>query len=130
MLLKLTSETIKTWEIQIISMNILAWATKRVIINILAAIVIEITLISQNILINLADAETGKGTDVFKVIVGVYSIDESKGDVVAIVTVNNGVASRAKFLDADAPYVIPLNVSEGETGNHLVEYVQHFQMSL
>lgn len=111
-------------------MNILAWTTKRVTTSILlvltASIVIEITLISQNIPIDLAGAETGKGTDVFKVIVSIFGIDESKGDVVAIVTVNNGEASRVKFLESDAPYVIPLNASESENGGHLVEYVATF----
>ena len=111
-------------------MNILAWTTKRVTTNtllVLAAIVIiEITLVSQSILINLAGAETGKGTDIFKVIVSIFGVDESKGDVVAIVTVNNEEASRVKFLEADAPYVIPLNASEGETGSHLVEYIATF----
>ena len=129
MLLKLTSETIKTWKIQIILMKILAWTTKRVITNILlvlAVIIIEITLISQNILINLAGAETGKGTDVFKVIVSIFGVDKSKGDLVAIVTLNNGEASRVKFLDSEAPYVVPLNASEGETGGHIVEYVATF----
>src|SRR5215204_755157 len=109
MLLKLISETIKTWKIQIISLNILAWTTKRVITNtllVLAAIVIVITLASQNILINLANAETGKGTDVFKVILTIFGVDKSKGDVVAIVTANNGEASKVKFLESDAPYVI------------------------
>src|SRR5215204_800292 len=131
MLLKLISETIKTWKIQIISMNILVWTTKRVITNtllVLAAsiVIIVITLISQNILINLAGTETGKGTDVFKVIVSIFGVDKSKGDLVAIVTVNNGEASRVKFLDSEAPYVVPLNASEGETGGHLVEYVATF----
>ena len=131
MLLKLISETIKTWKIQIISMNILVWTTKRVITNtllVLAAsiVIIVITLISQNILINLAGTETGKGTDVFKVIVSIFGVDKSKGDLVAIVTVNNGEASRVKFLESDAPYVIPLNASGGETGGHLVEYVATF----
>jgi hypothetical protein len=112
-------------------MNILAWTTKTVITNILLVlaaliVIIVITAASQNILINMANAETGKGTDVFKVIVSIFGIDKSKGDVVAILTVNNGEASRVKFLESDAPYVIPLNTSEGETGGHLVEYVATF----
>src|SRR5215216_5052361 len=110
-------------------MNILACTTKRVTTNtlsVIAAIVIVITITSQNILINLANAETGKGTDVFKVIVSIFGVDKSKGDVVAIVAVNNGEASKIKFLEADAPYVIPLNASEGETGGHIVEYVATF----
>ncbi|MDW0322484.1 MAG: hypothetical protein QN632_03335, partial [Nitrososphaeraceae archaeon] len=51
-------------------------------------------------------AETGKGEDIFKVIMTIFGIDKSKGDVIAIVTVNNGEASRVKFLDAEAPYAV------------------------
>jgi hypothetical protein len=43
-----------------------------------------------------------------------------------MVTTNNGEASRVKFLESDAPYVIPLNTSGGETGSHLIEYVATF----
>src|SRR5215207_463044 len=110
-------------------MNILAWTTKRVTAHTLLAldaIVIVITVASQNILINLANAETGKGTDVFKVIMTIFGVDKSKGDVIAMVITNNGEASRVKFLEVDAPYVIPLNTSGGETGGHLVEYVATF----
>jgi hypothetical protein len=46
-----------------------------------------------------AQAETGKGEDIFKVIMTMFGADRSKGDVVAIVTVNNGEASKVKFLD-------------------------------
>ena len=45
--------------------------------------------------------ETGKGEDVFKVIMTIFGVDKSKGDVAAIVTVNNGEESRVKFLDTD-----------------------------
>src|SRR5215211_1289408 len=112
-------------------MNILACTTKRVTTNILlvlaaSIVIIEITVASQNILINLANAETGKGTDVFKVILTIFGVDKSKGDVVAIVTANNGEASKVKFLESDAPYVIPLNASGSETSGHLIEYVATF----
>jgi hypothetical protein len=73
-----------------------------------------------------AQAETGKGSDIFKVILTIFGVDKSKGDVVAIVTVNNGEASKVKFLEADAPYVTPLSTSGGKTGGHLVEYVATF----
>jgi hypothetical protein len=33
-----------------------------------------------------AQAETGKGTDVFRVIMTIFDVDESMGDVIAIVT--------------------------------------------
>jgi hypothetical protein len=69
-------------------------------------------------------AETGKGEDIFKVIMTIFGIDKSKGDVIAIVTANNGEASRVKFLDSEAPYVVPLNSTAGES--HLVEYVATF----
>jgi hypothetical protein len=49
-----------------------------------------------------AQAETGKGKDVFKVILTIFGADRSKGDVVAIVTVNGGEASKVKFLDTEA----------------------------
>ena len=49
----------------------------------------------------LAQAETGKGDDIFRVIMTIFGVDKSKGDVVAIVTVNNGEASKVRFLDSD-----------------------------
>ena len=69
-------------------------------------------------------AETGKGEDIFRVIMTIFGVDKSRGDVVAIVTANNGEASRVKFLDSEAPYVIPLNSTAGDS--HLVEYVATF----
>jgi hypothetical protein len=47
-------------------------------------------------------AETGKGEDIFRVILTIFEADKSKGDVVAIVTANNGEASKVKFLETDA----------------------------
>jgi hypothetical protein len=38
----------------------------------------------------------------------IFGVDKSKGDMVAIVSVNNSEASRVKFLDAEAPYVVPI----------------------
>jgi hypothetical protein len=40
--------------------------------------------------------------DIFKVILTIFGTNKSKGEVVTIVTVNNGEASKVKFLDADA----------------------------
>jgi hypothetical protein len=81
--------------------------------------------------VNPIHAETGKGEDIFKVIMTIFEVDKSKGDVVAIVSVNNGEASRVKFLDSEAPYVVPI-YSNGRSGgigsssSHLVEYVATF----
>ena len=72
-------------------------------------------------------AETGKGEDIFKVIMTIFGVDKSKGDMVAIVSVNNSEASRVKFLDAEAPYVVPItnpNTPGAEGG--LIEYVATF----
>jgi hypothetical protein len=74
---------------------------------------------------NLAQAETGKGTDVFRVIMTIFGVDKTKGDVVAMVTVNNGEASRVKFLDAEAPYVVPVTNTTG-AGGGLIEYIATF----
>ena len=72
-------------------------------------------------------AETGKGEDIFRVIMTIFGVDKSKGDVVAIVTANNGEASKVKFLDSGAPYVVSManpNTPGAEGG--LVEYVATF----
>src|ERR671914_2697698 len=69
-------------------------------------------------------AETGKGEDIFRVIMTIFGVDKSRGDVIAIVTANNGEASRVKFLDSEAPYVIPINSSGGgSSSSHLIEYI-------
>jgi hypothetical protein len=73
--------------------------------------------------INPIQAETGKGKDVFKVIMTIFGVDESKGDVVAIVTAKDEQA-KVKLFDASGPAVVPLNASEG--GGHLIEYVATF----
>ena len=51
---------------------------------ILTALLTQINIISF--------AETGKGADVFKVIMTVFGVENTKGDIIAIVTVNNGEA--------------------------------------
>jgi hypothetical protein len=68
-------------------------------------------------------AETGKGTDVFRVIMTIFGVDESVGDVIAIVTAKNE-AAKVKLFNASGPEVTPLNASE--TGGHLIEYVATF----
>jgi hypothetical protein len=65
-----------------------------------------ITIITTASTIDPVQAETGEGEDIFKVIMTLFGVDKSKGDVIAVVTVNNGEASRVKFLDAEAPYVM------------------------
>lgn len=76
-------------------------------------------------------AETGKGEDVFRVILTIFEADKSKGDVVAIITANNGEASKVKFLDTDALLTSSnLNSSTPSTTNPaaggIIEYVATF----
>jgi hypothetical protein len=72
-----------------------------------------ITTINQS-----AHAETGTGKDVFKVIMTVFGADKSKGDIVSIVTVNGGEASKVKFLDIDT--------TPGSNERGIIEYVATF----
>ena len=79
------------------------------------------------ITVGSAQAETGKGEDIFRVITTIFGVHTSKGDMVAIVTVNNGEASRVKFLDAEAPYVVlKANPNTPGAEGGLVEYVATF----
>ena|SRR5215207_4758978 len=89
------------------------------------AAVVMILTFAATFKVNPILAETGKGEDIFRVIMTIFGVDRSKGDVVAIVTTNNGEASRVKFLDSEALYVVPLNASAVDSG-HLVEYVATF----
>jgi hypothetical protein len=71
-------------------------------------------------MINPIQAETGQGTDTFRVIMTIFGVDKSKDDVVAIVAVNNGEASRVKFLDIDTIKPNPAS------GGGIIEYVATF----
>jgi hypothetical protein len=62
------------------------------------ALILTFVIVST---ITTAKAETGKGDDIFRVIMTIFGVDKSKGDVVAVVTVNNGEASKVRFLDSD-----------------------------
>lgn len=84
---------------------------------ILASTVVVVITISP------AQAETGQGDDVFRVIMTIFGVDESKGDVIAVVTAKDQVA-RVKLFDTSGPEVVPLNASEG--GGHLIEYIATF----
>ena len=70
-------------------------------------------ILTNSVTIYQALAETGKGDDVFRVIMTIFGVDKSRGDVVAIITVNNGEASKVRFLDSD--------IAAGSGG--IIEYV-------
>lgn len=91
-------------------------------------------LTSSLITIRPIQGETGKGDDIFKVILTVFGADKSKGDIVAIVTINNGEASRVKFLDTDKvlattssnPSTLPASTTNLAAGGGIIEYVATF----
>jgi hypothetical protein len=85
--------------------------------------VILTSLVISGITASPVQAETGQGTDIFKVIMTIFGVDESEGDVIAIVTAKDE-AARVKLFDTLGPEVVPLNASEG--GGHLIEYVATF----
>jgi hypothetical protein len=117
-------------------MNISAWDTNRVTTKPLkldaVIVVMVIITISQGILINSANAETGKGTDIFRVIMTVFGVENTKGDVVAIVTVNDGEASRVKFLETEAFKPVSSNLTSltmtprPDSNAGILEYVATF----
>ena len=89
---------------------------------------VSIALLSQT---NVSSyAETGKGTDVFKVILTVFGVENTKGDVVAIATVNNGEASKVKFLETEGFRPVSSNLTSlAMTPNPsagILEYVATF----
>ena len=88
-----------------------------------AVVMILLLTFAATFNINSVQAETGKGDDIFKVITTIFGVDESKGDVIAIVTAKDEQA-KVKLFDVPGPAVVPLNASEG--GGHLIEYVATF----
>src|ERR671919_864227 len=117
-------------------MNISDWDSSRITIKPLMAVAIiaimMVTVASQNVLVNLVHAETGRGTDIFRVIMTMFGVENTKGDVVAIVTVNNGEASRVKFLDTSGFEPVSSNLSSLATTPNpssnagILEYVATF----
>ena len=82
---------------------------------------------SMGVTANPVQAETGKVEDFFKVILTIFGIGKSK-DVIAMVTVNNGEASKVKFLDTNA-FLAPSNLTtlapstNPAAGLDIIEYV-------
>ena len=72
---------------------------------------LSVSIVNFTIGTNPIKAETGKGTDIFKVIMTVFGVEDMKGDIVAIVTVNSGEDSRVKFLETEAFRPVPSNLT-------------------
>src|ERR671931_497809 len=67
-------------------------------------------------------AETGKGTDVFKVIMTIFGLKKSTGQVVAIVTVNN--SSKVRVLDTSLTPLYPVKGDNSAEG--IMEFIAAF----
>ena len=83
--------------------------------------------------INPVQAESGKGADIFKVIMTIFDVDKSKGDLIAVVTVNNGEASKVKMFESEAFPSLSTNLSSPApstvnppTDTGIIEYVATF----
>ena len=115
-----------------------AWNTKRVTTNTTKSLIISVAIIlltivaSQNTFVNLAYAETGKGTDIFKVIMSIFGVENTKGDVVAIVAVNDGEASKVKLFETEAFKPVPSNPTSSvlppkpDSNAGIIEYTATF----
>ena len=105
---------------------------KKRVNNIAGSVAIFIVILAATLTINPVQAETGKGEDIFKIIMTIFEADKSKGDVVAIVTANNGEASRVKFLDTGPsptlpnPTALPPSITSPGTNGDIIEYVATF----
>jgi len=122
-----------------INVSIHVWICIFMHINKRSAILLFIGAIMTSAFITIRpiQGETGKGEDVFKVIMTVFGADKSKGDVAAIVTVNNGEESRVKFLDTDKmlattsskssnPGTFAPSTTNPAAGGGIIEYVATF----
>jgi hypothetical protein len=109
----------------------LYFAVKRRITILLLIGTILTSMVLSVVTTNPVQAETGKGKDIFKVILTIFGVDKSRGDVVAIVAVNNGEASKVKFLDINA-FLAPSNLTtlsptiNPAAGSDIIEYVATF----
>jgi len=82
--------------------------------------------------VGMTEAETGIGSDIFKVVLTIIGADKAKtGDVVAIVTVNDH--AKVKFFELKSPDLIsnPSNTAEPSsstetTDEKIIEYVATF----
>jgi hypothetical protein len=116
-----------------INVPIHLWICIFMYINNRSAFLLFIGAILTTVLVttNPIQAETGKGKDIFKIIITIFGVDKSKGDVVAIVTVNNGEASKVKFLDTEVFQTSNLSTLAPSTTNPaaeagIIEYVTTF----
>jgi hypothetical protein len=96
--------------------------------------VLFVYIVNITIAKNAIQAQVGTESEIFRVIMTIFGVDKSKGDVIAITTVNNGEASRVKLFESDTFPSLSSNLSSmapvttTATSSYLgiVEYVATF----
>jgi hypothetical protein len=89
------------------------------VITIITTILLLFPTTHITTIIPAVGAESGKGTDVFKVIMTIFGLKKSTGQVVAIVTVNN--SSKVRVLDTSMTPLYPV-----KGGNSAEEGIMEF----
>jgi hypothetical protein len=97
-------------------------------------LVLFVSIVNISIAKNPIQAQIGTEPEIFRVIMTIFGVDKSKGDVIAIITVNNGEESRAKLFESDTfpslssnlSSMAPLTTTATTSNSGIVEYVATF----
>jgi hypothetical protein len=93
-----------------------------------------VSIVNITIAKNAIQAQVGTESEIFRVIMTIFEVDKSKGDVIAIITVNNGEASRVKLFESDTfpspssnlSSMAPVTATATSSNLGIVEYVATF----
>ncbi|HEY3526745.1 MAG TPA: hypothetical protein VGK47_11145 [Nitrososphaeraceae archaeon] len=93
-----------------------------------------VSIVNISIAKNPIQAQVGTEPEIFRVIMTIFGVDKSKGDVIAIITVNNGEASRVKLFESDTfpslssnlSSMAPVPTTATKSNSGIVEYVATF----
>lgn len=93
-----------------------------------------ISIVNIPIAKNPIQAQGGTAAEIFRVIMTIFGVDKSKGDVIAIVTVNDGEESRVKLFESETfpslssnlSSMSPLVTTTTAASSGIVEYVATF----
>lgn len=93
-----------------------------------------VSIVNITIVKNPIQAQGGTAAEIFRVIMTIFGVDKSKGDVVAIVTVNDGEESRVKHFESETfpslssnlSSISPIATTATAASAGIVEYVATF----
>jgi hypothetical protein len=93
-----------------------------------------VSIVNISMAKNPIQAQVGTEPEIFRVIMTIFGVDKSKGDVIAIITVNNGEASRVKLFESDTfpslssnlSSMAPVPTTATKSNSGIVEYVATF----